>query len=147
MSEAQSISQSHAELERAIDEVLKGSGIDPDRRADGAATGPAPARPVEPVAGGRGALWGPSSTRVTSPSTIRSPMELLAEVVAHAGQLQKQMSELVTAITGEVPATRQRQPVPSTPGLLPTIALLAHEIELANLQTARLIAHVRERVG
>ena len=109
MSEAQSNAQSFNALEQAI--------------AD--AVAPPPPRPsplrVQPVAGGRGDLWGPSTQRVTSPHQI------LAEVADHAQKLHEQMLSLVAAITGEAPPPlRLRQAPRPGGGLLPMVGLIAH---------------------
>lgn len=114
-----------------------------ERRADAAAAGQGMATrpPVGPKAPAPGQLWGPSNPGVTS------PLQLLAQVAEHADQMNGQMLELVTAITGEqAPARRLRQPGLQSTGLLPQIATLAHQIEETHLMTARLISHVRGRL-
>lgn len=158
MTHSQSLSQSADPFEAGIDEAMHGirssldQALDQGAREHGprgiggtAAVGTRP--PVGPKAGGGGELWGPSHQRATSPSQIQSPVLLLAEVASHCVQLHEQMLQLVTMITGEqAPSPRLRTAPLRSTGLLPNIAAIAHEIEEANLMTARLVAHVRGRL-
>ena len=135
-------------------EVEAGIAAAVDRHLGG---GPATAspRPVAPKAGGGGDNWGPSSQRVTSPhrtegslqQTVTSPLQMLAQVADHAQKLHEQMLSLTGAITGEAPPPlRLRQAPRPGGGLLPAIAMTAHEIEAVHIEIARLIEHLKGRL-
>lgn len=129
------------ELHDAIAKGVEHDGEGEQRRALAAAPPPPSPRPVDPKAGGRGELWGPSNPRLTS------PLQLLAEVAAHTHKLHEQMAQLVTAITGEIaPAPRLGHHPYESLGLLPAITNLAHDIEATNLLTSKLVQHVLGKV-
>lgn len=92
-------------------------------------------------------LWGPSSPRTSPSQTITSPLQMLAEVANHAQRLHEQMLALVGVITGEAPPPLRLRQVPRPGGgLLPNVALLAHEIETVHAEIAGLIGHLRGRL-
>lgn len=130
-----SSSQSMIELERDI-----AAGIE---RGIAAETPP----PGRPEAGGRGPMWGPSTQRVTSSTRTEGPLQLLSAVADHAQKLHEQMLALTGAITGEAPPPlRLRQAPRPGGGLLPNVALLAHEIETVHVEIAGLIGHLKGRL-
>jgi hypothetical protein len=123
-----------------------------ERAIAAAAEGIAP-RPF-PVAGAGVNHGAPDPRRRTSPigneahlQSITSPIQLLASVADHAQKLHQQALELVGAVTGEAPPPMRLRAAPRPGGgLLPHIALLAHEIETVHVEIARLFEHVRGRL-
>jgi len=124
------------ELEMGIAAILRDAV---DRPRPRLAAPPPP--PASPEAAPAPQMWGPSHQRVTS------PLQLLSEVADHTAQLQEMLEGLVTKITGEKPAVKRIRQVPGKhAGLLPAISHLAHEIDAAHSELARLIAHVDRQI-
>ena len=78
------------------------------------------------------------------------PLALLSEVAEHTKQLRDQVRELARAVTGHAPPDRLPA-MPSRPsgtpvGLLPNIAQLATEIDVAQTDIAGLIEQLRRQL-
>jgi hypothetical protein len=61
--------------------------------------------------------------------------------------MQRKIEALVEAITGEEVPQRQLRPVPNGNGLLPVLSHLAHEIDVAHGEVARLVDYLHGRVS
>ena len=131
------------DLDALMSEVLDASLSRAQSRAP--ASTPAPAAPTPPPASSAGhprpLKWDPPTLRETS------PRELLAIVADNAFAMQRKIEALVEAITGEQPAQRSIRPVPNGNGLLPVLSHLAHEIDVAHSDVARLVDYLHERVS
>lgn len=110
-----------------------------------AGTNPAPAAANPPPASSAGhprpLKWDPPTLRETS------PRELLAQVADNAFAMQRKIEFLVTAITGEELPQRPLRTASNGIGLLPVLNALAHEIDTAHADVARLVDYLHGRVS
>lgn len=131
------------DLDQLMSDVLDAQGLRPQSRAPAAT--PAPAAAIPPPASSAGhprpLKWDPPTLRETS------PRELLAIVADNALKMQRKIEFLVTAITGEELPQRPLRAVPNGIGLLPVLSHLAHEIDVAHADVARLVDYLHERVS
>lgn len=134
--EALSLDEALADLQRDLGIAIDGRHVDHPRRADAP---PAPAAPASSDGPRPPEMWGPSALRVDT------PVSALAEVADRAYGLQKEVEDLLLALTGEE-ARRRLRPAPAKLPLLPAISALASEIEVVLNEIGRLVAHVRERI-
>ena|SRR5688572_13709162 len=135
MTQIQSLAQSdmEREIEASLDEALR-----PQGRQRLAAAGLPPA---SPKGGAGGEKWGLHDMRVTT------PLQLLAQVVENTSKLQMLVDALLKDLTGEAPAQKRLRPDPGKIGLLPAISMLAHQISEAHVDLAKVIIHLRKRLG
>lgn len=136
MSQPHALPHDDHELEAGIAAALR-LAVDRERPRPRLAAAAGAASPDGPPAT---QMWGPSSTLVT-------PLQLLSEVADNTARLQGMLEGLVTKITGENPPPKRIRPVPGKhAGLLPAISHLAHEIDQAHSELARLIKHVERQI-
>lgn len=117
---------------------------------DGIASASEPARPANPPPASSDGppapeMWGPNPPRADQ---FQSPLQLLTAAVENTVRLQAQVERLTTLVTGEQAPQKRIQPVPRKgAGLLPSISLLAHEIDAAHAEIERLVLYVSRRVS
>jgi hypothetical protein len=74
-------------------------------------------------------------------------LQLLSQVAENTAALHEALEALVTKITGEqAPPKRLRNAPRKGSGLLPAISHLAHDIDAAHSELARLINHVARQL-
>jgi len=142
MSSPQQNPSDYTELEQGLDEII---GQLRAPRVNGSAGLDASAASIPPPASSAGTprqlKWDPPNMRVTS------PRQLLAIVADNAGRLQEEIGNLMVEITGEAPPERGIRPAMRGDSLLHVISHLAHEIDAAHSDVARVVAYLRERVA
>lgn len=161
--EPQHLNAMEAEIERTLREGIARQQPRPVAAASRPPASTAGPRPPE--------KWGPSAPHALAPQSVSvdpnmgdpyglppasiepprravtTPLQLLSQVADNTARLHEALEALVTKITGEqTPPKRMRQPPRKGSGLLPAIAHLAHDIDAAHAELARLINHVARQL-
>lgn len=127
-----------SEMERELDGLVD-AGL---RQAAKARPAPPPPSPPASSDGPPAVeMWGPTTTRETS------PLQLLAQVADNTSKLQLLLDALLRDLTGEAPAPKRLRPEPGRIGLLPAISMIAHQIAEAHTDLAKVIQHMRKQIG